>query len=208
MRLEDLSRELERQADDASGWAVPTLADLRVARGRQRRRRAGATAAVVALVAATATLGGVMGRDAGRTPSREPHVLASPTASPTLAWRPERCARAADCAVPDVLVHDGRRYQGVFGGRQPVHGPNGINRSLFLGLDTPGERDHLVLAGATGTGAGGRLELRIGDRIIPLVSGRLTLLRVPDQATGATVSEHGRPGPRERLLLEEYVPLR
>jgi hypothetical protein len=213
MRVEELTRELQRQADASRSWSVPSVDRLRARRSAVRRRGAVAGAAsMIALVVATA---GLLRDDPARS---APPVAVSPSASPsawaTLAWKAERCAPRDDgCAVPYLLGAGGRTYVAQAGGEQPMVAPNGLNRVLTYRANATGGAGHLVLVGARNAGPHSRIELTtehglLAQEVVQGDGGPLLLVRLPsDDPLDLRVRETGPVDHDEVLVIEEYAPL-
>ena len=222
MRIDELTRELHVQGQEAMADAPVGMGALRDRRSRERRRKTtvGGAFGVLVVVAGGVWLGGGQAPvgterpDSGQTgfvdhPGPVEQDTPPSTETASTAWRAVVCNRPefGGCAVPVRLRLAGSTYADRFGGVQPVHAPNGINRELSLST-SPVRSARLVLVGATGTGPRSRLEVTIdGGPPRDLPPGPLTALLFPDahEPQEVLVREVGTPGKHEVLRIEAYA---
>jgi hypothetical protein len=222
MRLDELTRELEAQADAAMAASPVAMDALLARRSRVRRRRAvsGAAAAVLVAGLGVAWWGGTTPAadsiDPGPTSTGTPSPTSPPTPEPPEVvggWTAFDCTtpQQASCELPETLTYRGRTYTELGGdsGTQPVHAGNGVNRELGLSVVPTGD-PILVLAGATGTGPGSRLLASVNwaeSTPLPGTGLSIRLLRVTPDSQKVVVQEVGRPGPDEALQIATYHPV-
>jgi hypothetical protein len=234
MRIDELTRELHAQADEAMSTADVRLSDLRARRTRERRRLAVAGAAVAVLV----TMGGVALLDPGSSttapapgpvgqpstaastspepspsdsPSPSPSDSPSPDSAGSADWQPVDCNQPelGGCDIPATLTYRGHTYtdRGGASGSQPVLTGNGVNRELRLAV-VPADGPTLVLVGATERGAGSNVGVSVNWALTrPLLDGPMTALllkKTPDSQT-VVVVEDGTAGPDEVLHIATYT---
>lgn len=218
MRIDELTRALHREAEEAMAASPVGMAGLRARRTRARRRLTvtAAAAATLVAVAGVSWLGGTppgpRNDPAGPTTSTAPSPSPTPSQNDVSSWEALRCNTPdlGGCEVPQTLTYDGRTYTqlGGAGGSQPVHAGNGLNRELGLSVVPTGGRV-LVLAGATGTGPGSRLTVSVNwAPDVPVPSGPLTalLLRETPDSQKVVVQEVGAPARDETLRIATYSP--
>lgn len=212
MTLDELTRTLHEQAEEAIASSPDFVRTLPTRRRRETRRLlVVAVAPLVVAVVAVLTLVIRPGVDDGSVnrpvgPAASPSV--SPSAGPSPSeWEAVDCAPSRVehiCAPPQILERGGQQWWSTAGGRQPVHNPSGTD--LQLSMSAAGSR--LMVVGALRSGPGSRLTVRIGDAPpIPLPDAGLTVVPLPAHAGDVEVTERGEPGPKEMLALESYVPL-
>ncbi len=221
MKIDELTRELHRQADEVAAGPPPSMARLRARRARRRR-----TGTVLAVAATAMVLGGtatVIGQvqSAGSRPAEpaeQPSLSDTTTPTAPDGGRPElsRSWTVVDCNPPDFggcvaptqLSFDDEVWNDTSGGSQPAHAPNGLNRAISL--STQGPRGPLLaLVGARRAGPGSHLVLVAdGERVATLPTGRLSAWRLPegDRPGTLTVRDTGTPAQHETMMIELYVP--
>ncbi|QNN53427.1 hypothetical protein [Nocardioides mesophilus] len=216
MRIEEITRELQAQADEAMTGPGPDMTQLRALRTQRRRRRvsAGAALATLLVVGGGAWLTSAPDPAGGRppapadTPSSAPPASHRATSSAGTDWRAVDCApkQLGGCTLPTSLSFHGTTYVDRVGGAVPVLHRTQVNRELSLSL--AGTRPRLLLVGATGAGPGSRLEVSIGSApVLRVPGGRLTAVPVPPRQRDAevVVRETGRPADGEVLRIEGYA---
>jgi len=207
MTLDELTRALHEQADEAMASSPDFVRTLPPRRSRDRRRLL--VVAVAPLAVAVVVLLALVvrpGPDEVRRPAG-PAASPSPIPSAIDGWPTVACEHTdieRVCAPPAILRYDGRQWQSTQGGRQPVHNPSGTD--LVLSMSPAGSR--LLVVGTLRGGPGSRLVVRIGDGpALRLPSTGLNVVPLPAHAGDVVVAERGEPGPEETLALETYVPL-
>ncbi|WP_027859906.1 hypothetical protein [Marmoricola sp. URHB0036] len=211
MRIDDLTRELQAQAEETRSWPMPAApSPVRI---RHHRRQAVLVLVSAVAVAAIVGLPQLLDRDttSGLPATGRPSAASSPTTVPQWhEWTALRCPSRTrhTCAVPWILqVHAGRYSSGT-GARQPVVEGTVTSRDLKVRLHGP-PRGRLVLVGAIRPGPHSRLMARIGDADPVRVEEHLALLWLPRSRgpIDVWVTEEGVPAHQESLVIEEYRPV-
>ncbi len=213
MRLDDLTRELHREAEQARAWPMPAVA-VPMTRHPHRRRNAALVLVSVAAVAAIIVgLPHVLAPDTSSAPGAVIPPASTPSATASTRaheWTAVRCPKrtSESCEVPWILDLHGRQYSSGDGARQPVLHGSVLSRDVSIHLRRfAGHR--LVMVGATHTGPGSRLVVQIGDGSPTPVEDDLALVPLPRSAGAAevTIVETGEAARRETLVIEEYRPV-
>lgn len=213
MRLDDLTRELQAQAEESHAWPVPRV-PLRTRRPRRRRQLGLVAVSVVAVAAILVGFPRLIHDDSAprRVTTAPPSATPSAAAeTPIRTWTALHCPAAGprSCPVPWILGLPGQRYASGSGARQPVFGGGMLSTAVSVSL--PGQPPgRLVMVGATRAGAGSRIVARLGDAapfVVP--DNGLVLVRLPPSARAVEVwvTERGTPQRRETLVIEEYRPI-